>query len=423
MGKKDNHNQGEVIMKFKPLFVITSILFGSSVNAGWSSGGGELLRDTRNPWFLSNTDTVKYCVKVDQPNFSLSEQQILNKVARAFEYWKREFTFANRIDYTGFDSRLATQDFVLSDCDSADIKFQFGYLEEEQFEYLKNPKKFVGVAVRTSYDRVHLRGKGFIYVSPDRGPLKPDFQYMNEGIWSTFDGNLLKLAVIHELGHVFGISHDTSSLVMAEDFLQSVLGWFGHQGKSKHAESSMELNYFRSAAENQVSDLGFCVMPQPAQDVQMPVIASKSAALIAKRFFGIPTSVDNLMCVYFEFKGGKLRVYYGESSEGSSSSVDVTKLSLAGQMQLGNRLKGIVSLGSTISVYVNEAQKVIPAHMISSDQVYLAYKSSNYVYKGAYVAEGSGKRRPLAVTVTSDGIQSLTGVLDGQLYVDLPSGE
>ena len=61
--------------------------------------------------------------------------------------------------------------------------------------------------------------------------------------------------------------------------------------------------------------------------------------------------------------------------------------------------------------------------MISSDQVYLAYKSSNYVYKGAYVAEGSGRRRPLAVTVTSDGIQSLTGVLDGQLYVDLPSGE
>ena len=80
-----------------------------------------------------------------------------------------------------------------------------------QAAFIKNPKKAIGTTVRTEFDGVQLRGKGFIYISPENGPYALSgpgpFGAIIENRWGFAGGKLLELALIHELGHVFGIRH------------------------------------------------------------------------------------------------------------------------------------------------------------------------------------------------------------------------
>ncbi len=49
-------------------FLLTLLAF-PTLWAGWTSGGGELLRTAINPWFIQNTKVVHYCVLADEKNF------------------------------------------------------------------------------------------------------------------------------------------------------------------------------------------------------------------------------------------------------------------------------------------------------------------------------------------------------------------
>jgi guanylate kinase len=63
---------------------------------------------------------------------------------------------------------------ILDDCNnSADLKFQLGFLTEDQKKEITNYKQLLGVAYRTSYDQVNLKGQGFIYIAPEKGPNRP----------------------------------------------------------------------------------------------------------------------------------------------------------------------------------------------------------------------------------------------------------
>ncbi len=120
---------------------------------------------------------------------------------------------------------MGTQSFIEVACGTNDIdlQFQFGYetLTPEQKTFLKDPSKYVGVAVRTAYDPVQIRGKGFIYVASDTGPNA----YRNNGTlvskaWS--QPKLLQYVILHELGHIFGLPHAGGGL-MSQTFLEQVL--------------------------------------------------------------------------------------------------------------------------------------------------------------------------------------------------------
>ena len=186
----------------------------SSINAfagNGSSGGGNIFGDQLNPWFLQNSKTVKYCVEVD-PQFSkLNRTQIIQLIESSISYWKR--TFAN---YSGnfqhdfkFEVKLATQDFILTNCDDAtDIKFQMGFLTEEQKKEIPNYRQLIGLAYRTHYDPINLKGKGFIYIAPEAGALRPISPLMHQSPWSHGKNLGLEMLITHELGHVFGLQDD-----------------------------------------------------------------------------------------------------------------------------------------------------------------------------------------------------------------------
>ncbi len=181
----------------------------------WVSSGGERFKDANNPWWIVNTTQVKYCIDVDQDSFTASREMIGKIVEKALDDWRKEFVRpisffedTNKVLVKWNELGVGKQRFQKISCTGEeDLKLQFGYgtLTAPQREYLRDPLHFVAVAVRTSYDEKNLKGRGFIFVGSDIGPNRfaPDTQA--ERVWQS--GAALYLAVIHELGHVFGLPH------------------------------------------------------------------------------------------------------------------------------------------------------------------------------------------------------------------------
>jgi hypothetical protein len=65
----------------------------------------------------------------------------------------------------------------------------------------------VAVTIQTNYDIDRLRGKGFIYVAPESGPMALAGANVAHRPWSRLNSSLLLLTLHHELGHVFGLQH------------------------------------------------------------------------------------------------------------------------------------------------------------------------------------------------------------------------
>lgn len=193
---------------------------------GWSSGGGQLIKDSHNPWFLNNTTHVNYCIEVDSENFGVSTEVIKTQIKRAISFWQKEFKYAILPAFDDFGPlKVASQTFKETKCDeNTSLVFQFGRLSDDQKAFLKRPSQYAAIAVRTDYDETHLRGRGFIYVSPVEGPLAFGSGHIDKDIWAYEGGNLLYLTLIHELGHVFGLP-DSGTLgdLMSENFVESIL--------------------------------------------------------------------------------------------------------------------------------------------------------------------------------------------------------
>ncbi len=200
---------------------------------GWVSSGGEIFENGKNPWFVKNTTQVTYCLQFSKDEFSIAEADVAKLIQESIGYWKNEFNGESAI---GIDIpkdplfnqvvQVANQEFVQnpSCTNDEDITFKFGsqFLDPDEIKLMKDPTRFVGVSIRKSYDPVNLKGRGIIYISGDQG--EKSYKKINADIvpraWQY--PKLLKYALIHELGHVFGIPHAGSGL-MSEVFLDQLL--------------------------------------------------------------------------------------------------------------------------------------------------------------------------------------------------------
>jgi len=191
-----------------------------AAGGGWWSSGAELLKDAHNPWFIQRADDtsedwVTYCVDMEDASISATREDVERLTALALDTW---MTALKNYDSQAFgsipiqrDLKYGTQHFLKLPCDGKeDIRFQFGHgtLSREQLDYFSNfhPERTIGVAVRTEYNVETMRGRGFVYIASDQGPFRYDNgEDTYERAWR--HRALLMMLLLHETGHVFGLSH------------------------------------------------------------------------------------------------------------------------------------------------------------------------------------------------------------------------
>jgi len=190
-------------------------------------GGGHIFGDQLNPWFLQNTTDVRYCVEIS-PEFSqVSREKVLEIIGKSFNFWKLFFLKHEGSSSYEFDlsARVGTQNFIFNnDCDSVDLKFQLGFLSEEQKKIFPNYRQLLGLAHRIHYDEKLLKGKGFIYIAPETGELRPLSTQLHSRPWSYGKNLVLEQALIHEIGHLFGFQDDLYSnmSIMSGSFVEEI---------------------------------------------------------------------------------------------------------------------------------------------------------------------------------------------------------
>lgn len=217
----------------------------ASATGGDVSGGGELLEDRINPWFVqegtvpTTKKIVSYCLIADESAFGVSMSDLEKQVQNAFRFWQDELAAAYlpANSPTGGQVLVGAESFFqASTCENARIIFQFGVLTNEQLTDFKNreldPTNFVALAMRTKYDPASMQGTGYVYIAPPRGPLAMHGRDIVPDTWAT-DSNLRLSGILaHELGHVFGLQHDASrEHLMGAEFPERIVtkgsGWTG----------------------------------------------------------------------------------------------------------------------------------------------------------------------------------------------------
>lgn len=202
---------------------------------GWVSSGGDLIGDRNNPWWVNNTVEVSYCIAIDQATVTADANQIEKTFQEVTKWWKREFS-----DFHAFygprqsegprrEAQVAQQRFHRVECtENPQLRLLFGsgLLTREEREFLKDPASIISRAVRTGYSSKSLQGTGFIYFASETGEdalLKrmlprrmPLPENLKGALWSRVEW--LTLALLHEMGHAFGVPH-LEGTFMAERYL------------------------------------------------------------------------------------------------------------------------------------------------------------------------------------------------------------
>ena len=283
-----------------------ALLVGNMAQAGgWSgSGGGAILEDHSNPWFLTNhspNKTISYCVHVSE-EFPHTSEILDEQIRGAVSFWRESFVTAHTPIVLYEKDKpvrvsIQTDQFVRRNCSLAnvgvdgkqevDIVFQFGILNEFQKQEFKklntDLSKFVALSIRSEYDAVTMRGKGFIYISPDNGELAMKGQNLIPKVWTygcdSKPGELCGIsrlgdALRHELGHVFGLQHSNQSNdLMSMDFLERVVTekWYVNSNQNIFFPRSINISgWMRNAtAENEAKFAKFFDLDQKSKDVRL----------------------------------------------------------------------------------------------------------------------------------------------------------
>ncbi len=381
------------------------------VKAAWSSGGGgEIIKDARNPWFVQNTNSINICAIHDAEHFnlgSLAQADIERIVQDATRYWRAEFAGG----YTPWPAvQIATQsinivEFVTIDknhppkpCNlPTDITIQLGYLDVKQKNYLaqngQSPKDFISLAIRTEYDPKSLRGKGFIYIAADSGDLKFEGPDLVSKPWSMGNGGLLHAALKHEFGHVFGLPHMGSSLMNA-NYLEYIL-------KAGVAES----------ASNETHEKDFFAV---SRNGTLRSFCPQTFSKIWARFLGI-SSEDR--CYEYKLNGNQIDLFFGKTQD-DLRNVGTITMEPVGSLTWSEAIK--IYLTKQEDVYHNYPPYASEGPWLFGPMIKTSERSGLYTNKAGTI------QKPVIATFSplsvGDTYVKFAGEMDGKLLPNLEWG-
>ncbi len=423
---------GEIYMPKRILAgMFLSLLFNCTAFAGWTSGGGEILKDAQNPWFMPyNTPVVKYCIEIDEKNFGATREQAKKAIDTALGFWKKQFqSVASAIVTPEYKFILAQHQFNEVTCsDATDIKFQFGTLDGAQFAYFKDPTKMVASAVRTDYDTKQLRGRGFVYVSPDSGPLKIQSTEVTANPWSKKDGALLVPVLIHELGHVFGISHNPDIFLMKEDFPETLLSEqnsFEAADSWSHLITSEMLHEFQlfkftgTTYFSSIMNCGGAVRKSLSNKVKRE---TPPYTEVTQKFFGF--SYDNYYCYGYQMKDYQFTLLgYVYQSTNAAITLGTAKIDMSSVVAplFSSQTRDLVSM------YFPEDQVVFgsgngPQPYYNGKKFTIVTYSAATKLKGDYVSADGKTKRKITVEIGPFGMITVGGIMDDEIYWDVLTG-
>lgn len=430
------------IAHLKNLAFISILLAVQFASAGWSSGGGELLRDQINPWFLRNVSEVKYCILIDEENFGQTKAQVKPRIEKAIEFWKIQFRDLRffQLESGNTSEQLVNLDkinFIESECDaSTDLRLQFGKLTEEQQLRIGNPREFIALTVRTDYDLKAMRGKGFIYFSPQGGPLMPFSDQVVKNFWNVSSGSLLLPTLIHEFGHLFGIQHHPEIAFMDEGFVEMIVSKSRYQyepigvpdffenfenltwQKIKLFKFSQESSsHFSMATCSTSTIIPEPVDPKPTRYLNQILVAKPllKKTIQIHEVFGVPPEAE---CVSHGFDGTKFVVKYKVNESDNWK--------IAGDMDLEGPDSLIQSsyIQDVISIWIPREQQILDGSnpIFYQNKTSLAYMFSEIPLKGLYKSKDGKQNHRLLLTAIPMGIKSIGGFFNGEIYKDFMRG-
>jgi hypothetical protein len=368
-----------------------------------TSSGGYLYGFETNPWFLQNTEDVKYCVDMDEENFGVSRENALSAITFAIDSWKSQL---QKVEYDKFaedelkpwrELRLGTQTFTEVSCDDQNInlRFQLGKLSETQRAQVGDPQRYVAKAFETSYDEVNMRGEGFIYLAPESGALRPDEPNAHEHFWGGVDGFALKYVLIHELGHVFGFSH-SKNFIMAEDGPQMAINkHFFRSSESTATDSELALQKHMSHLFGYSDDAEGVIFGSASSEVNKVLFGAN-----AERDHGIyceHKSNAYVICSMHEVTRGER----GERTRGKKiGHIDGNSFSFGGNTIGYVKIPRIQTV-LTISDSLRDELGSLVLQLGTT-------RSKNFAMSGTYVSEDGKIKMPMRVSSIadfSDGLQ------------------
>jgi hypothetical protein len=166
-------------------------------SGGWSGNGGGPNRVQDNVWFLGD-EPVRYCIQRDAA-YPLTYTDLQSMTRRSIQAWQQFFqqyqigpAQATTAALQNLQLHMSFQ-FVEVNCAQAELEIYFG-LENESIRLYRemNESDGLGLALRRSYDHKEHRQQGYIWIQ--------NF---------TQDPRKIEHILLHELGHVFGMKHDT----------------------------------------------------------------------------------------------------------------------------------------------------------------------------------------------------------------------
>ena len=381
-------------------FILSSLAFAGG---SWSSGGGGLFKDSRNPWFLNNISTVRYCILIDEKNFGVSAEFADTQIQKSISYWKKQFSFAIAPTLKDFGPlKIATQTFYRVQCDNklVDIKFQFGVLDDEQFHYLQKPNEFGAVSVRTDYAPSTMSAKGFVYVSPTRGSLAFGGVGKKQDIWKQSDGALLYLTLVHEMGHVFGLPHmGKMGDIMSESYVEMILQ------APEDANDFIQISSFFYELPDRMETLCLKNFTFQGHSVDMQPMLDKW-----RKFFDL-NETDSCLKIIFEhpslqgFKNTKVIFYFGSTAE-TLREVGYADVAFHGFAPANYYL-----------IWLPEGQTVFSKNDIQFDLPGIPGAALYSITKtGTYKSKSPLPNRSLILQFTQgSGAISITGVVDSEI--------